>query len=70
MARLHVVQADATLDSAARAAARDSVLQEQGLSRERLEAAARALADDPDRALAVWRAIEQRVQRSSAPASP
>jgi hypothetical protein len=41
-------------DSASRAAARDSVLQSRGLTREDIERAARALEDDPDRAAALW----------------
>ena len=41
-------------DSATRAAARDSVLQSRGLTREDLERAARALEDDPERAAALW----------------
>ena len=51
------------LDSAARVAARDSILQGQGLTAEQLEQASRALASDPERAATLWRAIEQRIAR-------
>ena len=62
MVGLREVARDTMLpDSAARAAARDSILQGQGLTAEQLEQASRALAADPERAAAVWRAIEQRI---------
>ena len=41
-------------DSASRAAARDSVLQSRGLTRDDLERAAKALEDDPARAAELW----------------
>jgi hypothetical protein len=58
MAELRRVERDATLDSAARTTARRNTLQERDLTPEALEAAAKALADDPDRALAVWTRID------------
>lgn len=61
MAQLRRVQNDASLDSAARAAARAAVLQGQGLTAAQLERAAAALAADPDRATDLWRRIDQRV---------
>ena len=61
---------DATMaasDSAGRAAARQRILQQRGLTVDRLDAAARALATDPERAVALMRAVEQRAV--NAPAS-
>lgn len=48
-----------TLDSAARAVARRRILQQRGLTVDELERAARALAADPPRAIAVWQEIER-----------
>ena len=59
MAALIRINADGTLDSARRTVARDSVLQSRDLSAATLERAARALADDPDRALALWQRIRK-----------
>ena len=47
-------------DSVGRAAARQRILQQRGLTVERLDAAARALAENPERAVALMRAVEQR----------
>ena len=55
------------LDSAARTAARDSVLQGQGLTAEQLQQASRLLAADPERAAQLWRAIEQKIAADQAP---
>ena len=54
---LRLINIDPALDSARRVAARDSLLQSRDLTAETLEAAARALADDPDRAFALWQRI-------------
>ena len=54
---LRLINVDPALDSARRAAARDSLLQSRDLTAETLEAAARALAGDPDRAFALWQRI-------------
>ncbi len=54
---LRLINIDPALDSARRAAARDSLLQSRDLTAETLEAAARGLADDPDRAFALWQRI-------------
>ena len=54
MTALSRINEEALGDSASRAAARDSVLQSRGLTREDLERAARALEDDPDRAAELW----------------
>lgn len=59
MADLRRTEATAT-DSAALAAGRRRILQQRGLTPAQLEAAARKLGDDPNRALAIWQAIERR----------
>ena len=60
MAELRAISRGSDTDSVSRARARQAVLQRRGLTAERLEQAARALADDPDRAAAIWQAIELR----------
>jgi len=62
MTALSRLNADSSLDSTRRAAARDSLLQSRDLTPVMLERAARALGDDPDRALALW----QRIAREAA----
>ena len=57
MAALERINENAELDSSDRADARATVLQSRGLAPETVERAARALAKDPDRALAIWRKI-------------
>src|SRR5688572_10739088 len=57
MTALTRINADSSLDSARRAVARDSLLQSRDLTAAMLERAARALANDPDRALALWQRI-------------
>lgn len=54
MTALTRINLDLGRDSASRAASRDSVLQSKDLTPEDLERAARALEDDPERALALW----------------
>ena len=60
MADLRRVQYDTASDSASRTAARQRVLQRRGLTAERLERAARALAADPERATKVFQAIARK----------
>ena len=60
MADLKRVQDAPGMDSAQRAARRDSVLQSRGLTPAQLETAARELARNPTRAQTVWQAVEQR----------
>lgn len=48
-------------DTTELAASRRRILQQRGLTVDQLEAAARKLADDPDRALEIWQAIDRRV---------
>lgn len=62
MADLRRLHSQPWLDTTARAAARDSILQSRGLTPEDLERASRALAGDPDRALEIWAEIDRRVQ--------
>jgi len=57
MAALTRINADSSLDSARRVVARDSLLQSRDLTAAKLERAARALANDPDRAMALWQRI-------------
>jgi hypothetical protein len=61
MVELHKVDSMRTRDTAAIAAARRAVLAKHGLTSERLERAARALADDPERASALWSTINRQL---------
>lgn len=61
MAELRRIEQDPALDSAARASARQVVLQQRGLTPASIEQAARALAKEPERAMRVWQAIDRRV---------
>ena len=67
MADLKRVQDAPGMDSAQRAARRDSILQSRGLTPAQLESAARDLADSPTRAQTVWTAIQQRVAEPPTP---
>ena len=67
MADLKRVQDAPGMDSAQRAARRDSVLQSRGLTPAQLEAAARELARNPGRAQTVWQAVEQRAADPNRP---
>ena len=60
MADLKRVQDAPGMDSAQRAARRDSILQSRGLTPAQLEAAAHQLAQNPGRAQTVWQAVERR----------
>lgn len=66
MADLERVERAPGLDDPARVAARTAALQRRGLTQAQLEAAAAALADDPARAVAVYRAIEARASGDTA----
>ena len=66
MAELERVERAPGLDSSARVAARTAALQRRGLTPAQLEAAATALADDPERALALYRAIERKASGDTA----
>ena len=57
MTALARINEDENRDSARRVIARDSLLQSRDLTAAQLERAARALANDPDRALALWQRI-------------
>ena len=67
MADLKRVQDAPGVDSARRAARRDSILQSRGLTPAQLEAAARQLAQNPTRAQTVWQAIQQRAADPTPP---
>lgn len=69
MAELERVERTPGLDSSARVAARAAALQRRGLTPAQLEAAAAALADEPERALALYRAIDQKASGDSMPGS-
>lgn len=66
IAKLHSINADTSLDSASRAAARDTVLQREGVTAEQLERVARAMASDPQHALDVWTAIQLHLRKTPA----
>lgn len=66
MGELRRIRTDPALDSTARDSAREATLRAHGVSAEELEAMARALAQDPKRALDDWREIERRAVRDSA----
>ena len=61
MAELRQVDENRSLDSAAKAAARKRVLQGRGLSAEAVERRARELVRDPDKAGAIWQAIDRKM---------
>jgi hypothetical protein len=64
MVRLRKVDQDSTLDSLARDSARRMVLRTEKVSPERMEAAAKALAEQPTRAEKVWKTIEDQLIKS------
>jgi hypothetical protein len=81
MAGLRRLPARSMVDSAARSRARDSVLRHYRVTGVQLESAASVLASDPERASAVWAAIDRkmntpdttrtpRVPRTAAPSPP
>jgi hypothetical protein len=65
MARLHVIERKYELTDAVRDSLRRSVLQEQGLTLQRLEQQARHYADEPRRATAIWTAINEKALQVS-----
>lgn len=65
MAELHRIRTDPALDSAARDSAREASLRSHGVSAEELEAMARELAQDPERAVEDWREIERQAVRDT-----
>ena len=67
MADLKRAQEAPGLDSAGRAARRDSILQSRGLTPAQLETAARELAENPTRAQTVWQAIQRRASEPTTP---
>ncbi len=63
MSQLRYVESANLPDSAARAQARERVLQSHGVTAEELENTARELTRLPGHAANVWRAIDQRLQQ-------
>lgn len=59
MGELRRIRTDPALDSAGRDSAREATLSAHGVSTEELEAMARELASDPERAIEEWREIER-----------
>ena len=70
MAELERVERAPGMDSSARVAARAAALQRRGLTPEQIVAAAGALAEDPERALALYRAIDRAASGDTLPPSP
>jgi len=66
MASLKRVRDAPDLDSAQRAALRDTILQKRSLTPAQLDAAARRLAQNPARAQTVWQAVERRANDTAA----
>lgn len=61
MAELRQIHADSVSSVAQRDSARRKVLQTRGLTPDELDSFARGLADDPERAVHVWQALERKV---------
>jgi hypothetical protein len=68
MVALTRINQDVARDSTSRAIARDSVLQARDLTADDIERAARALEDDPERAMALWTRIAREGSDSTTPA--
>lgn len=66
---LRRIGADSSLDSTARDSARRALLRRRGLTARQLEDAARAMAANPDRAIAIWRAIDDHINDAKRPAA-
>jgi hypothetical protein len=63
MSELRRIETDTSLDSTMRDSMRKVTLRQRSLTPEALERAARALANEPERAVAVWRSIERHVNK-------
>jgi len=70
MAALKQVRDRPGLDSAQRTHSRDSILQKEGLTADRLQGAAKQLAQNPARAQTVWQAIERRANDTAVVKAP
>lgn len=66
MAELRLVHADIAVSESQRDSARREVLQTRGLTPDELDSHARELAEDPERAVLVWQAIERKVAQGPA----
>ena len=60
LAALHEITADPDKDSASKVQARDEVLRRYHVTLPQLESAARTLANDPQRAVDVWAAVDRK----------
>src|SRR5919204_2789636 len=67
MSELRRIETDTSMDSTMRDSMRKVTLRRRRLTPETLERAARALAGDPERAVAVWRSIERHNSKSPRP---
>jgi hypothetical protein len=70
MTELRRIRSDSSMDSTRRSAARAKALQGRGLTVDQLEAAARQLATQPERAVLIWREIDRRVTAPPPPPIP
>ena len=68
MADLRRVHADSAISVAERDSARRKILQGRGLTPAELDKHARALAEDPERAVLVWQALERKMLTPLPPA--
>lgn len=67
MAELRRVHGDSAISAPQRDSARLKVLQARGLTPAELDRHARVLADDPERAVLVWQALERKVAATPLP---
>ena len=61
MADLRRVHSDSAISATERDSARRKILQARGLTPDELDSHARGLAEDPERAVQVWQALERKV---------
>src|SRR5918912_1104497 len=66
MSELRRIETDTSMDSTMRDSMRKVTLRRRRLTPETLERAARALASEPERAVAVWKSIERHLNKSPA----
>jgi hypothetical protein len=66
MSELRRIQTDTSMDSTMRDSIRKVTLRRRKLTPEAFERAARGLATEPERAVAVWKSIERHLNKSPA----
>src|SRR5919205_650888 len=66
MRELRRIETDTSMDSTMRDSIRKVTLRRRKLTPEALERAARGLASEPERAVAVWKSIERHLNKSPA----